>query len=569
MSQSRSITESTNALSADIDLASPDAIVRILRQTDAQIFSGYLGYVGLYDPEHIDGLIKLARRAAEVLGDRNGRIILSGAGTSGRLAMFEARLLNEGYTSQDRQPFRYLIAGGDAALIEAQEGAEDDSKLAQSDLAFASKGASQVFYIGITCGLSAPYIASQLEVMLTRENDFAVLMGFNPVQLARDTPIENWPYTFLDTAKRVASAPNAKVLNPIVGPEPITGSTRMKSGSATKFLLEVLFYVAMEMEKGNVRTDEEARELILQKLLMFENAYRHAYLQVNDLAKLVSLGGSALRNGRHIYYVGTSGIDEAGNFVGGPNAGILALVDASECPPTYGADFEDVRGFILGGWKALFPTEDKDLSEAGKNFRISLEDFEKEKLPSLRDNDLVVCLGNFTRRSELLQKARVARAHTAVLDWNETPAEADVSITLMSPQICGNAPLELQIKLILNALTTGAHVLAGKVFGNRMIDLRISNNKLYHRTIGIICDLMQVSSEEAREALLRSIYQTDRLTDSQREATIRDYIEQAKTVDKVVPKALLIATGKFSYGDATQALRKNPVVRSVLEQYVK
>ncbi len=113
----------------------------------------------------------------------------------------------------------------------------------------------------------------------------------------------------------------------------------------------------------------------------------------------------------------------------------------------------------------------------------------------------------------------------------------------MDPTL-GAAPREVALKLTLNAITTGAHVLAGKVYGNRMIDLRISNNKLFHRTISIISDLIGVSAEEALEALLKSIFQTDELTEAEREAPISACIEAAKNVEKVVPKALLIATGQ-------------------------
>jgi hypothetical protein len=101
-----------------------------------------------------------------------------------------------------------------------------------------------------------------------------------------------------------------------------------------------------------------------------------------------------------------------------------------------------------------------------------------------------------------------------------------------------------------------------------MVDLRISNNKLYHRTVGIIGDLMKVSGENARIALLRSVYQTDNLTSEQLDAHISKHIEIAKSVEKVVPKALLLATGKFTYDAAAKALAEEPIVRTVIEKYV-
>jgi len=127
----------------------------------------------------------------------------------------------------------------------------------------------------------------------------------------------------------------------------------------------------------------------------------------------------------------------------------------------------------------------------------------------------------------------------------------------------------MAVKLVLNAITTGAHVLAGKVFSNRMVDLRISNNKLFHRTVSIITDLIGVSAEEAHEALLKAVFQTDELTDAEREAPISACIEAARDVEKVVPKALLIATGRFTYQAATEALKRNPIVRSVISEFVR
>jgi hypothetical protein len=69
--------------------------------------------------------------------------------------------------------------------------------------------------------------------------------------------------------------------------------------------------------------------------------------------------------------------------------------------------------------------------------------------------------------------------------------------------------VELSAKLILNAISTGAHILRGKVFKNRMIDLTISNNKLYHRALSLLQELASLNPEDSVNVLLRSIYQVD------------------------------------------------------------
>lgn len=561
-----SITEDSNFISADVDLASSEEMVRILRQTDAQMFAGYLRFPGLYDKATLDTMVRLVGRCARTLANPKGSVILSGAGTSGRLAMLTARLFNQLVARPQGNPaFRYLIAGGLPALIQAQEGAEDDPHQGMRDLENSAAGADDVFYVGITCGLSAPYIAGQLEWMMNQpRRGFAALLGFNPVDLARNTPIENWNGSFRETARRLAVARNAAVLNPVIGPEPVTGSTRMKGGSATKILLESLFHSAIALRRSpGLR--KHLKEHILEILQAEERACRAVYLQLSEISGLIDLGAAALRSHNHIYYLGAADPKEiASGTSRSAQAGILGLIDASECPPTYGADFEDVRGFIAGGWKALVPGGGEDLSNRGGHFDISLDAFRKHKLPYLTEDDLCVFLGNFRERDELIRQVSRAGAKTAAVSWSSSHnlPKLDSVVSLDRAQ-----PLQLQIKLVLNALTTGAHVLAGKVFGNRMIDLRISNNKLYHRTIGIISKLMKVSEDEARAAMLKAVFQTDRLTASQASVSIAEIIEAAKPVQKIVPKSLLLATGKFNVRDVDAVLRKNPIVRSVIQKY--
>ena len=197
----RSITETPNELTSDIDVASPIEIIRLLRSTDAQIFGGYGGHIGMNDPETHEKLAELADKAAAILRLPTGRVILSGAGTSGRLAMFAARTFNKFFaTSENPTPFRYTIAGTDLALIAAQEGAEDNANQGIADLKAAAEGAEAVFYVGITCGLSAPYIAGQLSYMIDEGmKGHSVLMGFTepPLTTVRQ-PIDAMGRTVID-----------------------------------------------------------------------------------------------------------------------------------------------------------------------------------------------------------------------------------------------------------------------------------------------------------------------------------------------------------------------------------
>lgn len=602
----RSITETPNALTTEIDVASPIEIVRLLRSTDAQIFGGFGGHLGMADVQTLGAIATLADIAATILAQPGGRVILSGAGTSGRLAMFAARTFNRVFgTPKNPRPFRYTIAGTNLALIAAQEGAEDNPHQGADDLIAAAKGAKEVFYVGITCGLSAPYVAGQIATIIDgKVPGYAVLLGFNPASLSRDAPVEGWDSTFRKTLDRALNAHNFTLLSPVIGPEPITGSTRMKSGSATKILLETLFYTARAVDPDSDADAEERTTALLYVVRILINEYeaaiRETYFSAEAIAELIDAGADALNAGGRIFYLGNTapisigGCDhdeddpEHDDHEHMPNgtlhtdAGILGLIDASECPPTYGARFEDVRGYLEGGWTGLLGTDGGDYSGHGPHFQISINDFRSQALSTLGKNDLVVFLGDFDGRDDLVEAVHDTGARTGAViipEAGSAPA-VELPVPIAPPLTTLNAgtdgspilfegPPQLAIKLVINALTTGAYIMNGKIYGNRMIDLRISNNKLYYRAIGIISDLIGADEETSRQALLRSVYQTDNLTQDQLDAPVSDHIETSTHVPRLVPTALLIATGNFTWQQAHDTLEADPVVRHAISSYVK
>ena len=144
--------------------------------------------------------------------------------------------------------------------------------------------------------------------------------------------------------------------------------------------------------------------------------------------------------------------------------------------------------------------------------------------------------------------------------------DIDVCVPQVPRSKISGAPVyaEYATKLILNALTTGAHILCGKVYRNRMVDLRISNNKLYHRTLGIIQDVTGVSADDAKRALLRSLYGVDRVTPVLMRAKPSAHVEAATNASKVVPRALIMAGSRATYADAEKLLRNEPVVRNAI-----
>lgn len=107
----------------------------------------------------------------------------------------------------------------------------------------------------------------------------------------------------------------------------------------------------------------------------YENAMKDTYTQENNIADLIDMGGFALNSQRHIYYIGKDVY------------GILGIIDASECPPTFGDSFEDVRGYLPGGWQELLDQK-KDLSQYGREYHISLKNFIQDNLPQLTPRTL-------------------------------------------------------------------------------------------------------------------------------------------------------------------------------------
>lgn len=560
----RSITELPNELTADIDIASPLGIVRLLRASDAQMFAGYRGEPALVDDEIVERVVRAVDWARDMLGRRDAVVVLSGAGTSGRLAMFVARTFNRALVAAGRTAnVAYRIAGGDRALIRAQEGAEDDPHVALSDLDPVVAGKRRVLYVGITCGLSAPYVASQIDFLSRRRGAQCILLGFNPQDGARDVAVEKWNKTFADVVRAMTRRPNCLLLNPVVGPEPITGSTRMKGGSATKLLLETVFAIALQRAGTRRRASDDVAAAVRCAIASYDRARLAAYEQTAQIADLVSLGGDALRHRGHIYYVGTA------------PAGILGLVDASECPPTFGADFDAVRGFVAGGWRTLLGPG-HDLRAHGRGYRIDVTDFLRDVLPTIGRRNLVVAPAIGGVRAavrDALRRSRRAGAKTAIVQAGgraPSPRAADVIVHLrgLPPSLLSGAPLpeEFAIKLVLNALTTGAHVRVGKVYRNRMIDLRISNNKLYHRAIGIVQAIACVSADAAKRCVLRGIYGVDRLTPALLAAPPSRHVDAATNASRVMPRALILAVSRATCAEADAMLRREPVVRAAIER---
>jgi N-acetylmuramic acid 6-phosphate etherase len=208
------ITEQRNPRSVAIDLATPLEIVDIIAAEDA----GVAPAVALQREA-----LARAVSAAEAALRAGGRIIYAGAGTSGRLGVLDASEIPPTFGA-DFGLVVGLIAGGPAALLRAQEGAEDNPDGGAADLDAISISAKD-FFVGIAASGTTPYVHGALRR--------AKAVGATTGMIACTA----LPVTILD-------AIDIPIVI-VVGPEVVTGSTRMKSGTATKLALNVISTGAM------------------------------------------------------------------------------------------------------------------------------------------------------------------------------------------------------------------------------------------------------------------------------------------------------------------------------------
>ncbi|XP_025758879.1 glucokinase regulatory protein isoform X2 [Oreochromis niloticus] len=552
------VSEKSNPLTRDIDQASAYSIVKMLQLCDSQMFQEEAG-TAYQDPQE-------------------SCVVMSGCGTSGRLAFLISSGFNKALSQLNQSKvYSYIIAGGDRALLSSQEAPEDDPRLGVLSLKKVCEGKKRVLFIGISCGLSAPFVAGQLDFCLQHPEVYMpVLVGFNPAHQARDEPIQDCTFTFHSVVQRMqelAKSQKAFLINPAVGPEAISGSSRMKGGSATKILLEVAFSAAHAATFSNTPITYNG---VLEHMKAYERTLDVTYSQTDGITTLVEAAGQSLRCSRHVYYLGWGSL------------ALLGLIDASECTPTFGADYEDVRGFISGGYREL-NNNDGPLTSLGPKFSIAHEDFLHLILPCLTDKDTVLLIythpddatevGNMARRVREKTPNLHAVYHQADGDTAASLQQDDIKKLCLSTlkitwprEALASGTLqhmrELSTKLVLNAVSTGAHVLKGKIYQNHMIDLQVTNTKLYRRATRLLQKLSACPEENCEEALLKAIYRVDMLTVEMTSSDITTHTCFARNSTKVVPLALVILLTSWSLMEAESHLKQQPIVREAVAQWM-
>lgn len=261
--------------------------------------------------------------------------------------------------------------------------------------------------------------------------------------------------------------------------------------------LEERGHLLTEQVNPNSQNLDQLSSLELVELFNREDAFAIAAVAAakTELAASIDRTAEALRHGGRLFYVGAG------------TSGRLGVLDAAECPPTFCTPPELVQGIIAGGAAALVRSSE-DLEDRAEDAEAAIAQRQITQL------DVVVGItagGTTPFVHGALTAARQRGATTifiACVPAQQVSAQADIDIRLLvGPEVvAGSTRLKAgtATKLALNILSTGVMVQLGKVYGNRMVDVAVTNNKLRDRALRILQDFTGLGRPAAGSLLERS-----------------------------------------------------------------
>ena len=750
------VTERVSPHALDMESRGAAGVLEALAACDAEMWAeahadddDAAAHPGLPHPTVVADIARLAlavsRCVASDTPETPAAVLVVGCGTSGRLAFQCARAAERSRKAErgtndrgkKRAIFRHVIAGGDAALFQSAESCEDDRERGASDFrkavaVYEPYQIKHLVVVGISCGLSAPYVSSFLaeagrwrQELSRREgskkNVARFALGFNP---RRDAPPrggfrELFPDTDdfgteefgtksarvcvsgttreRDERSRVVDEENEVLfINPVLGPELVAGSSRLKGGSATKIILDAAFAVAATINEGRGTGHErggsssydatattlrdEAELYATRALSAFAAATRKTHASMSRdgaCASACARAAAAVAAGGDVRLVSVAEFADVADVT--PRVSkketlsvsplnetlgvtVSALVDASEQRPTFGTPLEKYRAFGGGGWRTLMYGSDDETGEEQRTrrkktnvpppgcFEVSWDAYVRDAEAKAADGKnkkarvsepaegkrtaptfLLVLFAPgagaraarqriAARRAIALERAKHAdrggddaddapmsfaflcvradasepktppwdedadgffdveassfSADAVFVDLvdetafvaDETPDKTHAAfLARLAPRVA-----ELGAKLCLNAISVAAHALSGKTFAGRMIDVRVSNAKLYHRAARIVAAAAGTDVLSAREALWRAcgfdrgsnnasssldVSEDEQKNDVVERSVVDAVVARASSLSSVVPIAVLLARGAFHEArDARDAL---------------
>ncbi len=220
-------------------------------------------------------------------------------------------------------------------------------------------------------------------------------------------------------------------------------------------------------------------------------------LALPAIAKVVDKVYNAFLNGGRLIYMGAG------------TSGRIGILDAVECPPTYGVDYDLVQCLMAGGQDAFVKAKEgaEDNRELGKEDLINIK---------LSKQDIVIGIAASGRTPYVIGGINYAKMIGATTCCITTSANSVLEqicdlpiVALVGPEvITGSTRMKSGTaqKMICNMISTASMIKMGKVYENLMIDVKATNEKLVARSISIICTLLECDKEEAQRLLNK--YQT-------------------------------------------------------------
>ncbi|AXT50154.1 N-acetylmuramic acid 6-phosphate etherase [Aquimarina sp. BL5] len=213
---------------------------------------------------------------------------------------------------------------------------------------------------------------------------------------------------------------------------------------------------------------------------------------IPQIEALVSQIVEKLKNGGRLFYMGAG------------TSGRLGVVDASECPPTFGVPHELVIGLIAGGDPAIR----KAVEFAEDNTEQGWKDLDTYKIS---EKDIVIGIaasGTTPYVIGALKKCNESNIITGCITCNEgsplaTTAQYPIVVTVGPEFVTGSSRMKAGTaqKLVLNMISTATMIQLGRVKGNKMVDMQLSNNKLVDRGTRMIMEELKIERAVASELL--------------------------------------------------------------------
>lgn len=214
--------------------------------------------------------------------------------------------------------------------------------------------------------------------------------------------------------------------------------------------------------------------------------------ELPNIARAVDEIATRLKKGGRLIYCGAG------------TSGRLGILDASECPPTYGVDHELVHGLIAGGYEAIFKAKEG----AEDSEELCVQDLKNINFSA---NDALVGIAASGRTPYVIGGLKYANSIgglTVAVTCNKNSEMKNFANITIDPEVgpevvTGSTRMKAGTaqKLVLNMISTGVMIKMGKIYGNLMVDLKATNEKLKERAILMLIEATGVSREKSIEVL--------------------------------------------------------------------